>query len=338
LAYFRIEGLSKSILVAVALFALCEGGARVFFAQSVYGRFEYGYHPTAGFVETEGGSVRLISAGGRRFRPQQFARRRPPDTFRVVVIGDSVPRGASLATAYPAQIAALLESQGVRAEGINLAVAGYGAHRSQIVLRKILEYEPSLVVLHVNNSNEYEDEREYKRAQDFQGWHPRYWPMKSFIVRRLYEAKTEQLFWRWLPLPIRMQQMKSDADAEVAASLNPEKLRQWDAEVRRRTADSVALARSRGVPVLLVTQAVCDLAAGPRARLDDQGLDQLAEELRGAGVFHVSMRRAFEPLPYAALYADGSHLKPEGHAALARAIVETLRQHGALPALAPRGT
>jgi hypothetical protein len=47
-------------------------------------------------------------------------------------------------------------------------------------MRKILQYDPSLIILHLNDSNEYEDEREC-RSRDFKGWHPRHWLMKSFI-------------------------------------------------------------------------------------------------------------------------------------------------------------
>ena len=319
---------TKAFLLAVAIFAVSELGARVFFAQSVYGRFEYGYHPTAGFEEASDGSVRLLSAGGRRFRPQTFPRQRPPGTFRIMVVGDSVPRGGSLEGAYPAQLAAELAARGIRAEGLNLAVAGYGAHRLQIVLKKALDYQPSLVILHLNDSNEYEDEREFKRAEAFRGWHPQNWPMKSFIVRRLYEAKTEQLFWRWLPLPIRMQQMANDADAEIAASVTPEKRREWQERVRRYTTESVALARGRGVPILLVTQVRLEPKQAGPAVLDAGELDQLAASLAGEGMYFLSMKQVFERLDCEALFADGAHLRREGHRILARAIADLLLAKG----------
>ena len=47
---------------------------RVFFARSMSGRFEYGYSPTAGFVEHADGTVNLVHAGGRPFWPQEFSR------------------------------------------------------------------------------------------------------------------------------------------------------------------------------------------------------------------------------------------------------------------------
>lgn len=318
---------TNAFLLAVALFAVAELGARLFFAQSVHGRFEYGYHPTAGFDESADGTVRLVSAGGRRFRPQTFSRRRPPDMFRVMVVGDSVPRGASLDGAYPAQLSAELTARGIRAESLNLGVAGYGAHRLQIVLRKALEYQPNLVILHLNDSNEYEDEREFKRAEAFRGWHPRNWPMKSFIVRRLHEAKTEQLFWRWLPLPIRMQQVASDADAEIAASVNPEKIREWGERVRRYTGESVALARARGVPILLLTQARLEGKPGQET-LRAGELDRLAASLAGDGVYALSMKDVFDRPDRMTLFADSAHLRPAGHRILAQAIADLVQAKG----------
>ena len=44
-----------------------------------------------------------------------------------------------------------------------------------------------------------------RRSQDFQGWHPRHWLMKIFILARAYEIKTEKVLWRLLPEKIRLQ-------------------------------------------------------------------------------------------------------------------------------------
>ena len=46
-------------LVSIALLVGAELVVRVFFARSMAGRFDYGYHPTAGFVERADGTVRL---------------------------------------------------------------------------------------------------------------------------------------------------------------------------------------------------------------------------------------------------------------------------------------
>lgn len=320
--------LSRSCLLALALFCTGELVVRLFFSRNMSGRFDYGYHPTAGFQENGDGTVQLVRAGGRRFHPQSFSQTRPEGTFRILVIGDSVPRGPSLETSYPRLLGGQLRAAGVKAESFNLAVAGYGSHRKQIVLRQALKYHPSLVILHVNGSNEYEDEREYKRSEEFKSWHPRNWPMKSLVIRRLYEAKTEQMFWKWLPVEVRAQRAINDADAEVSASVNPKKVQEWDERVRRLTAESIALARSSGVPILLVTQATVDRQATGKPTLEEGKLDELARSLEQPMVGYVSMKKVLETNDYPNLYADTSHLKREGHRILTGSIVTWLLRSG----------
>ena len=229
--------ITPACLVAVCLLVLAEVIARVFFAQDISGRFEYGYNPQAGFAERGNGTVELFRAGGRRFHPQTFERHRPPGTFRIFVVGDSVPRGPSFKTAYPWLLGDELRRHDIAAESINLAVAGYGPRRCQVVLRKIMEYEPSLIVLHINDTNKWEDEREWRRSQEFKGWHPRHWLMKVFIFRRLYEAKIEKVFWPLVPEAIRLKYAANDADAQVAAALDPRRSRPasgWRRRLRRK--------------------------------------------------------------------------------------------------------
>jgi len=319
--------LPPAFILAVLLLVLGELGARLFFAESLSGRFDYGYSKDAGFDERPDGVVRLLRSGGRRFHPQSFPRQRPAGTFRVMVIGDSVPRGPSFKEGYPWLLGAELQARHIQAESINMALPGYGARRCQIVLRKALEFEPSLIILHVNDSNKYEDEREYRRSQEFKSWHPRNWPMKVFIFRRLYEAKVEKVFWRLVPEQIRLQFAARDADAQVAASRDPQELEARIRLARETTAASVALARERGIPLLLITQ--CRLwPDGARSfHFEDHGLDDLGRSLAGEGVYHLSMREVFEPLPEARIYfSDSGHLKRSGHLLLARAIIRQIRQ------------
>ncbi|MBI5773979.1 MAG: SGNH/GDSL hydrolase family protein [Verrucomicrobia bacterium] len=321
----KTRPITKAFLLALALFCASELVVRVFFARNMSGRFEYGYNSTSGFEEKSDGTVRLVRAGGRRFHPQSFTRQRPDGVFRVMVIGDSVPRGGSLASSYAVQVGEQLNKLGVKAESFNLAVAGYGARRNQVVLQQALKYQPSLVILHVNNSNEYEDEREWRRAQEFQSWHPKNWLMKSLVLRRVHEMKTEKVFWEWLPPEIRNQRAVNDADAEVLASMDKNKIREWDELVRRKTAENIELARKAGAKVVLVTQARLERPPGGGAELNDYGLDELVEPLLGADVLRVSMKKVFASPGAAAVFADSAHLRPEGHKLLAAAIVEALR-------------
>jgi lysophospholipase L1-like esterase len=321
----------KSFLFALLLLVVAEGVTRVFFTQSMSGRFEYGFHPTAGFQEEKDGTVKLVRAGGRRFHPQSFQRERPADLVRIMVAGDSVPRGPGLEGSYAWQAAEVLRQRGVKAEGLNLAVAGYGAHRAQVVLRQALKYRPSLMVLHVNDSNEYEDEREFKRAESFKGWHPGNWLMKSLIIRRLHELKTEKVYWACLPPEVRAGQAVNDADAEVAASLNAEKRKAWAERVRQYTISSVALARAQGIPILLVTKANLIREPGQPARVGDDGLDALAESLAGPGVYHLSLKALLTGRDLDPLFSDSAHLRKEGHAIIATAIADLVQKKSLAP-------
>ncbi|MEI7729227.1 MAG: SGNH/GDSL hydrolase family protein [Verrucomicrobiota bacterium] len=323
--------ITKSFLVALALLLTSEFITRVLFAERMSGRFEYGYHPTAGFVEKIG-TLYLVKSGGRRFFDQKLSIQRPTETFRAFVIGDSVARGGNPEACYGGQLAKELRLRGFQAESANMALPGYGGHRKLVVLRQALNYQPSLVILHVGNSNEYEDEREYKRSEEFKTWHPKNWLMKIQVVRRLYEVKTEKVYWRWLPQAIRNQRLASDKDAEVAASINPEKLKQWDERVKRFTSESVALAREKHVPILLVSQATRLKRPDGTAYLDDQGMDQLANSLVGDGVYHLSMKEALIRAGMTNDFMDSAHMNPPAHTAMGKAIADLVQEKQLVPA------
>ncbi len=327
--------LTPAFLVVVCLLVLAEAGARVFFAHDISGRFDYGYNPQAGFDEHADGTVELFRAGGRRFHPQTFLRLRPPGAFRIFVVGDSVPRGPAFKEAYPWFLGEELRRNGIAAESINLAVPGYGPRRCQVVLKKILEYEPSLVVLHINDTNKWEDEREWRRSQEFQGWHPRHWLMKVFIFRRLYEAKLEKVFWPLVPEEIRLKFAANDADAQVAAAQDQREIAARIRLAEETAAENVTLLRQRGIPVILVTQCRLEQDSRQGLLLSDHGLDPLGKTLVGPGVYHVSMKEVFSKLNFRPLFANFSgHLHQEGHQILAHAICAKIEQERAALGLA----
>jgi hypothetical protein len=330
---------TPAFILVLGLLALAEVGAHLFFAQSVSGRFEYGYSPTAGFRENGNGVVELYRAGGRPFHPQSFMKERPPGTFRIFVVGDSVPRGPSFKDAYPWVLGRELRKRQVPAESFNLALPGYGARRCQVVFKKVLEYEPSLIILHIDDTNKYEDEREYRRSQEFKGWHPRHWLMKIFIFRRLYEAKLEKVFWKLVPQQIREKFALRDPDAPLRAmSKDPREraeMRQLALEV---TAQDIALARRRNVPVLLISQCRLEPSPGNPCSLTDRDLDSLGRSLIGKGVYHLSMKEVFSRVPDPQDYfADGSHMKKSGHRLLAEAIMQKVQGERLLEIAASKG-
>ena len=314
---------TKSFLLVLAILVIVEIAMRAFWSRGLSGRFDYGYHPTAGFVEKSGGALDLVRAGGRRFHPQRFAQQKPAGTFRIMVVGDSVPRGPSLAEAYPTRVAEFVSARGIPAEGWNLCLPGYGAHRCHVVLTQALKYQPDFVIRHVNNSNEYEDEREWRRSQDFQGWHPKNLLMKSLLVRRLHEMKTEGVFWSLLPEKIRAQQGVNDAGAKIIAMTDETQIRAWQERVRRFLKEDLDLCRKAGVPVLLVTQ-VRMRGTGKSATLDDSGLDDLARSFAAPGVDVLTMKDVLSGTDFVPLFMDTAHLNGRGHEIFARAIAEKI--------------
>lgn len=327
--------LTAAFLLTLVLLVGAEVVVRVFFARNMAGRFDYGYHPDAGFVEDGKGNLKLVRAGGRRFFPQAMKIQPEPGTFRIFTIGDSVARGPDLNKAYAYQLQELLTKQGIKVESYNLCVAGYGAQRKDIVLTKALQYHPSLVILHVNDSNEYEDEREFKRSKEFDGWHPKNWFMKSLIIRRIHEMKTEKAYWYLLPPEVRQQNNVSDADLETSAAMDKTTLKRWHEQVTQWTTKSVQTAQSQKTPILLVTQAVTEVAAGTKQPLEEHGLDAMADALKAPGVYHVSMKEVLINEDYLKLYSDGAHMKTDGHRVMAEALARFLTTNGVVKASGP---
>jgi hypothetical protein len=319
--------ITPACLVVICLLALAEVGARLFFASDISGRFDYGYNPQAGFDEHRDGTVELFRAGGRRFYPQTFKHRRPPEVFRIFTVGDSVPRGPSLKGAYPWLVGRELRRHDIQAESINLAVPGYGARRCRIVLKKALDYDPSLVILHFDDYNKWEDEREWRRSQEFKGWHPRHWLMKVFIFRRLYEAKMEKVFWPLVPEQVRLRYALNDADAQVAAGADPKEVAARIKLAYDTAVKNVAMVRARGIPIILVTQCRLDEDTDHHLYLSDHGLDALGESLAGPGVYHISMKDVLSGKDIKQIFANFSgHLHKDGHQLLAQAIFEKIAQ------------
>jgi lysophospholipase L1-like esterase len=306
---------TRAFWVPVAVLVFAEAVIRLFFAEGFTGRFDYGYLPAAGFVEVQGG-VELRRTGGRKFYPQAFAMPKPEGRLRIFTVGDSVTRGDDPAEAYPAQLERALEARGHDAESFNLGLTAYGATRKRIVALQCLRYEPDLIVLHVNEANEGYDERDWNRAQSYRSWHPRNWFLKSYALHRLYEVRTDSIFWKYLPEPIRTMRSVRTPDAAFAAVMDdPATLAEWNRRTRERTAQTVQEVTAAGVPMILVSTAYFRGKKG--TVLLDDGLDAFVAGLAGPRVRWVSTRELMAGLPREEYFTDSMHLSPAGHRRLA---------------------
>ena len=152
----RFKFATPAFLAVVLILVAIELLIRFTMVDFFSGRYQYGFDEASGFVENPNGNVRFVRAGGRRFYEQSMSKSKTANTFRIITVGDSIARGASLEESYPAVLGEQMRSRGFQVESINLAVPGFGARRQQIVLRRALRYSPDLIIFHFGMSNEFE--------------------------------------------------------------------------------------------------------------------------------------------------------------------------------------
>jgi hypothetical protein len=101
-------------------------------------------------VETVYGTVETNKHG---LRDYEYSLAKPPNTFRICVIGDSITFGTNLFVqdTYPKILERMLNStygNKIRFEVINFAVPGYNSHQEEIVLEeKCLKFNPDTVLV-----------------------------------------------------------------------------------------------------------------------------------------------------------------------------------------------
>jgi hypothetical protein len=125
-----------------------------------------------GWYRREGQSyVRINSAG---LRDREHAKQKPPNTFRIAVIGDSyaealqVPQESAFWHVLEERLRACPALAGREIEVINFGVSGYGTAQELITLReRVWDYSPDLVLLAVTTNNDITDNsRALKRTDE----------------------------------------------------------------------------------------------------------------------------------------------------------------------------
>ncbi len=300
------------------------------------GRYQYGFDEQSGFVDRSNGTVQFVRAGGRRFYEQSIERRKPANTFRIITVGDSIARGASLEEAYPALLGDQLRARGYRVESINLAVPGFGARRQQIVLQRALNYSPDLIIFHFGMSNEFEDDRDWGRAQQSDHRHPRDWPMHSYLIARLHEYKTDQITPKFLPEKVRLSSALNDAEEESSANRDPARVAAWRRSFAQTFGASLDLIQNARVPALLIPR-VEVRGSGVDTSFDDSGLREILAERLDGQLHWLDPAVIFGSHPALELFArDRVHWHPPAHRIAAQVLADGLVR-GLTPALADGG-
>lgn len=125
-----------------------------------------------GWYRKEGESYVRINSDGLRDR--EHSKRKPPNTFRVAILGDSyaealqVPAEAAFWHVLETNLRACPAVGGRAVEVINFGVSGYGTAQELLTLReKVWGYSPDLVLLAVTTNNDITDNsRSLKRTDE----------------------------------------------------------------------------------------------------------------------------------------------------------------------------
>lgn len=116
----------------------------------------------AGWYRKEGQSYVRINSEGLRDR--EHARQKPPNTFRIALVGDSyaealqVPLESAFWHVMEERLRACPALAGQDVEVINFGVSGYGTAQELLTVReKVWGYSPDLVLLAVTTNNDITD-------------------------------------------------------------------------------------------------------------------------------------------------------------------------------------
>jgi hypothetical protein len=311
-------------LAALAALALLELAAFFGFHESSSERNAFGYSRSASFA-VDGPFVNISAAASRRFWTQHYPQAKPAGWKRIMVIGDSVARGATLEDSVAGALHRhLSERCGMRTEVWNLSSPGYGSRRKHVIVEKALEYQPDLIIYHAGVTTEYEDAREWERYAEYHSWHPRHWVDQLPFLGRVKLSKVEKLSWEWLPEDVRAVSLEDPLEVRLAAMASKLDSPYWMPKMLANLDRTVAEVRQAGVPILILAHASYDRASG---RVSDEGLDKaIAERYAGRpGVMVASNRELFSSRPdVAALFFDTAHWTSAGMDVVAQALGDSV--------------
>jgi lysophospholipase L1-like esterase len=269
------------------------------------------YHgdPTE-FYEYEGESNSL----GYRDREHEVAK--PPGTYRIAVLGDSIAAGYRIARtedAFPVRLETLLRAAGLPVEVLSFAVTGYNTEQEVETLRvRALQFAPDLVlVAYCHNDRRQPDARILELLREARG--------SRNVVPPLSEADrilTHSALYRFIRYGVLQA---ADRQKEEAAEV------QGGDTVERSLHELAQIGRKEEFPVLL---AVFPYLPQPYDRKHSQQHDWLAGISQREGLYYLDLRPAFRDCgpPLDELRFDRYHPTGAGHACAAAAMSAAVRQ------------
>lgn len=289
-----------------------------------------------GFFEWPGKSNR------RGFRDREHAPEKPPGTFRIAVLGDSIAAGYQVERteeAFPALLEELLRRRGhPRVEVLNFGVTGYNTAQEVETLRvHALDFGPDLVLLAwCHNDRRTPDPRILAALDESRSGHP------AAAAGPAHRALLGSALYRFVrygvlaPRPVEKETEAGTGAETAAGGKETEEDPLWPEDpqaVEAALAELAALSRQHGFEVLV--------AAFPNLRRFYEPRhagwhDWLARLAAGHGFAHLDLRPAFRECRDAGrgdLAFDLYHPTPAGHRCAAEAMAEALEP--ALPPVLP---
>jgi tetratricopeptide (TPR) repeat protein len=163
-----------AVLLAVLPFLLLEGSLRFFDVGTVAGEATAGFGGSLLF-EFDEDEETYTTARHRLlfFGPQEFAREKPPRTFRIFGLGGSTVHGRPYENGSSLLKWMELELEGRDStreyETVNCGGLSYASYRLATLLGEVLQYDPDLIVV-ATGHNEFLEDRSYRSERKQPAW------------------------------------------------------------------------------------------------------------------------------------------------------------------------
>jgi lysophospholipase L1-like esterase len=168
-----------------------------------HGSFVSSPNPVLKYVPKPG--ARGVNAAG--FLGRDYDVEKPPDTYRIVVLGDSIPYGycnesrrIPLPLTFPEQLETLLARRPLantaRSEVLNFSVSGYDTDQEvELFEQKALAYDPDLVLLAYCLNDAMPSSRELYLFSQHEGWGAYYETANRLYRGAVYRSHLIRLIW-----------------------------------------------------------------------------------------------------------------------------------------------
>jgi len=297
-------------------------------------------HPYIGYTLTPGFSRPLLHHNALGFRGPEISEAKRPGTMRVFCLGDSSTYGFSISrdeATWPARLQLYLSSNAKpgRFEVINAGAPGYSSFESLSMLEyRGLDLQPDVVVVYLG----FNDLRAstWPRVAPDNSHFRKSWGLPEKPLIATLELSETFLLARWFFTDYESKAVElarfvivpEDGDQLTHGLQAPKE--QGYVNFQRNLRSIVAVARSEGARVLLVTQAYGEATIDQdRAPIIGSAMARICGIVRNVsaerhddGVALLDARRLLPTVP--GIFTDGVHMNDDGADFLARLVAARL--------------